>query len=175
MRVEGGGSLARWVCLPLLALGLVWMTISTLHGAGCSGTTVNVPDDSLQRAAVAVVAALASLGTAIAALERWATLRRLRGLVAPPAPAILALGLLLLILAGLLGVGPLEDLYGVVLLPGIFLTGFALVVLLLAWVSGRKVDDVGSLVPIYVLGVSLFWCPGSALFALAIDAHGFIC
>lgn len=57
---------------------------------------------------------------------------------------------------------------------GIGATALALLSLVVTWLAGRKPDDVGILLPLYLLGAGLFVYPAFTLLALAIDS-GALC
>jgi hypothetical protein len=166
---DPGGRLGRWVIGPLLALLLVLVLIFQLPGGNCEpGTSASSP----QRTILLIVAGLASLGTIAAGLRHWVPLARRNGLW------ILA-GIVLI---GLLALGLLLSFhthdngatFGAIFLGGVALTFLDLLVLLVAWATGRRVADVGALLPLYLVGVGVFFYPLIAILVL-VGTSGALC
>ncbi len=75
------------------------------------------------------------------------------------ASAVLALALAVLASAP-------RDRIEVVPVVGLLLTGLALVVLLVAWAAGARLNRIGLLLPLYLFGVALFAYPLVGLLGL---------
>jgi hypothetical protein len=120
-----------------------------------------------------VATAAASLGCVAAAVLRFVSLaragrdlRRQLGIVAAGFAAALVL------IALLAEARTAIDLFGWLCVVGATATALALPALLVALLAGRKADDVGLLLPFYLLGAGLFVYPLFTLFALAVNSGG---
>jgi hypothetical protein len=168
-RVWWKGGLGPWVLGPLVGLGLIVLAIYNLPGSSCGEEDVA---DGAQRALLVIVTCAASLAVLAAAAARLVALSR-RPLRATNRKAVLAGFVFVLavvcLVAGLSG----DSAVGPFLILAALVTGGSLVILLLAWAVGRRPDDVGFLIPAYLLGSGLVAYPLLTLFALAVESGGF--
>jgi hypothetical protein len=164
-----GSGLGVWVWLPVLAFLLLFIVIAGTPGADCDGIA---DDHSGSEALTLTVAIAASLCALVAAWSRVAALRRGAG-VAPwqIVAALVALGLI-----GLAGTlidlgGNVDFIWGLGVV-GVLATAAALLALVLAWMGRRGPDEVGLLLPAYLLGAAVFVYPGFGLLAIALKSGG---
>jgi hypothetical protein len=163
-------SLGPWICAPLLAFAVLVVAIFAIPSADCEGTG----DHRLDPAVLLGIGGAAALGCLAAAGYRVEMLRRGQGI--PRAQVLGALAAVVVLV--LLGVtGPerheIEQFYRVYLAAAVA-TAIALILLLVAWIGGRRPDAVGLLLPAYLVGAALFVLPGVALLAAALKS-GAIC
>jgi hypothetical protein len=126
---------------------------------------------------MAVLAGLASLAALAAAVQRLVALRRAGAFKAGRDWTIAAV----VVFAPLLVAGASasrrhghlsEDLQGL-LLAGPALTVLALLLLLIAWAARLRLDGVGVLLPVYLIGAALFAYPFVTLLALVSNSGVF--
>jgi hypothetical protein len=121
-----------------------------------------------------LTALLAGLGVAAAVIRLAALWRRLdsRRL---PARAWLALPPTLVVVAAVvIWLFGADALYLGGLVLGPLAVAVAFVLLLVAWAAGRSADDVGVLLPVYLLGTALICCP-AILLLVVIGQSGLGC
>jgi len=151
--------LGLWICLPLLAWVAVWIAALSMPTSDCDGYGT---DAGAEEFVLIVLVAAASLATAAAALWRLVSLHRANAFSAGRD----------LTLAG--GVAAALALVAVAVTPhiavlsvtGLCLTGLALPPLLVAWVAGLRLNQLGLLLPLYLLGAALFAYPLVGLLGL---------
>jgi hypothetical protein len=175
---RGDASLGPWICLPLLAFFLVAVAATQVPASDCLGSgSGSGADEGEPVAIMAVLAGLASLAALGAAVQRLVALRRAGAFKAGRDWTIAAV----VVLVPLLVAGASashrhnhlsEDLQGL-LLVGPALTVLALLLLLIAWAARLRLDGVGVLLPVYLLGAALFAYPPLALLALVSNSGAF--
>jgi hypothetical protein len=153
--------LGLWICLPLLAWVAVWTAALSMPASDCDGYG---PDSGAEEVLLIVLVAAASLATAGAALWRLVGLGSANAFSAGRDLTIGGSALLALALA-VLASAP-RDRIEVVPVVGLLLTGLALVVLLVAWAAGARLNRVGLLLPLYLFGAALFAYPLVGLLGL---------
>ncbi len=154
--------LGLWILLPLIAWVVVWIVALSMPDADCDGTGT---DAGAEEAALIALVAAASLATAAAAL--W----RLVGLaLADALSARRDLTLVGSFVASVLVAFALTARVEVIFVVGLILTGLALLSLLVAWLAKLRVDQLGLLLPLYLLGAALFAYPLVGLLGLLISS-----
>jgi hypothetical protein len=153
--------LGLWICLPLLAWVAVWAAALSMPASDCDGYG---PDSGEEEVLLVVLVAAASLGTAGAALWRLVGLGNANALRAGRDLTIGGGAVIALALAALASAP--RDRIEAVPVTGLLLTGLALVALLVAWAAGVRVNRVGLLLPLYLLGAALFAYPLVGLIGL---------
>jgi len=150
--------LGLWTCLPFLAWIVVWIAALSMPTPDCEGG--GTASDA--EAAVLIVAvAAASLGTAAAALWRLVGLGRAGAFSARRDLTLVGAVVATILVA--IGLNPQFENVAVVALV---LTGLAFVSLLVAWAAGLRLDQLGLLLPLYLLGAALFAYPLVGLIGL---------
>jgi hypothetical protein len=153
--------LGLWICLPLLAWGAIWIAALSLPTSDCDGYG---PDNGEEEALLIAVVAAASLAAAGAALWRLVSLSNADAFSARRDLTIGGGAVATLALAALAS-SP-RDRIEIVPVTGLLLTGLAFVALLIAWAVGVRVNRVGLLLPLYLLGAALFAYPLVGLIGL---------
>jgi hypothetical protein len=152
---QGGGPLGRWVVAPLAGLVALIAVATQLGSHNCGG-------GGMTSEALGVVFEVIGLGGAAAlvgaGLWRIAMLIRRRGGRRWADRRIVAVVLLaLIVFAGF--VVRDNDLAAAailgVLLFGLLLTGFCFLAVTVAWLQRQEIDEVGMLLPAYLLGSAL--------------------
>ena len=162
--------LGVWIWLPVLALLGLFVVIGATPGADCDGVADDLSDGE---GLVIAVALMASLGAFAAAVNRVLALLRGPG-VAPWQLIAVAVGVAVIAALGaVIDLGSGVDYLWPLAFVGVLATAAALLGLLVAWMLRRKPDDVGLLLPSYLVGAGLFVYPGFALLALAFKSGGF--
>lgn len=154
--------LGLWILLPLIAWVVVWIAALSMPDADCDGTGV---DAGTEEAVLIALVAAASLATAGAALWRFVSLA-----LADALSAGRDLTLVGCVVASVLVAVAMAPRIEVVFVVGLVLTGIALLSLLVAWVAGLRVDRLGLLLPLYLLGAALFAYPLVGLLGLLISS-----
>jgi hypothetical protein len=174
----GGASLGPWICLPLLAFFLVAAAAMQVPGSDCLGSGSG--SDSDEGEAVAIVVGLAGLSSLVAlaaAVQRLWALRRAGAFSARRDWTIAGIvALVLIAIAGRSAARPnvhLSERVEGLLIAGPVLAILALVALLLAWAARRRLDDVGLLMPLYLIGAALFAYPFVMFLALVSNSGAF--
>jgi hypothetical protein len=153
--------LGLWICLPLLAWFVVWIAVLSMPSPDCgsSGT-----DAGGEEAMLIVLVAASSLAAAGAALWRLVDLGRANAF---SAGRDLAIGGSVVVALAFAAVASSPGARIEVLpVAGLLLTGLALLALLMAWAAGVRVNRVGLLLPLYLLGAALFAYPLVGLIGL---------
>ena len=167
-RVRGRGELALWIGTPILAFVVVYNVAGALPAPEC-GEGGGATGGEMTFFWILVAAAMAT--GVIAAVARLSALGR-RGLLG----GWHAFGALAIILAA--GVVVLvwgwTPLAAVLVVAGGALTAGSLLALLVAWGLGRSVDQVGVLLPVYLLGAAILCFPAVAVL-VAISQSGLAC
>jgi hypothetical protein len=161
MRERASEKLGLWICLPLLAWIVVWIAALAMPAADCDGYGT---DSGRQEATLIVLVAIASLGTAAAALWSVVDLGRAGGFSAGRDLTIgggAVVAFALAVVASAPG-----DRVEVIPVVGLVLTGVALLALLVAWVARVRPARMGLLLPLYLLGAALFAYPVVGLIGL---------
>lgn len=174
-------SLALWVSGPVLALAAIVLLFAALPPVDCAAIGWSA-GDSPQRTALIAFSSIASLGLAIAGVRQLVALRRRRQFRRrlprlswrAAALALAAIAALALLIPAHLLLFPLFFLFCAIYVGGMLFTGIALLGLAIAWVSGRHVEDVGAVLPLYLLGSGLFYLPSAATFAVTVG-DGALC
>lgn len=167
-RVKGRGELALWIGIPILAFVVVFNVGDGLPSPECGeGGGATSGEVSLFEilVAVATFAGVVAAALRLSVLGRRGLLssRHLIGLTA----ILLAAGLVVLVW-GWTALG------GALIVSGGVITAASLVALVLAWVLSRDVDQVGVLLPVYLLGSALLCYPALLILAV-IDQSGLAC
>jgi hypothetical protein len=157
--------LGLWVCLPLLAWVVVWIAALSMPAGDCGG---NGPDTGEEEVLLIVLVAAASLATAGAALWRLVDLSRADALSAGRDLTIGG-GVVVALALAAVASAP-RDRIEVVPVVGLLLTGLALVALLIAWAAGVRVNQVGLLLPLYLLGAALVAYPLVGVLGLLVSS-----
>lgn len=160
--------LGLWICLPLLAWGVIWIAALSMPASDCDGYGTDTGEGE---ALIIVLVAAASLATAGAALWRLVDLSREKAF---SVRRDLAIGGSVVV-AQTLAVFASTPRVRIQVLPlvGLLLTGLALLVLLVAWAARARPNQVGLLLPLYLLGAALFAYPLVGLLALASSSGTF--
>lgn len=153
--------LGLWICLPLLAWAAVWTAALSMPASDCDGYG---PDSGEEEALLIAVVAAASLAAAGAALWRLVGLSNASAFSARRDLTIGGGAAIALVLAAIAS-SP-RDRIEIVPVTGLLLTGLAFVVLLIAWAVGLRVNQIGLLLPLYLLGAALFAYPLVGLIGL---------
>lgn len=170
-RFWGREGLGLWIWLPLLALyALLKVAVDAPdvecgEGGGASGG-----EEALILALTVVLSLTACGGAAL----RIVRLRGAGGWRAPGRP--LLFGAVAVLLTGLVFAivdRPVYFFFGACL-AGLALTAVAFLALLVAWARRRSVDEVGALLPVYLLGAGIF-CYPLALLITALGNSGLGC
>ncbi len=140
---------------------MVWTAALSMPASDCDGYSTDSGDEEML---LIVLVAAASLATAAAALWRLVDLSRANAFRAGRDLTMGASVVVVLILAVV--ASALRDRIEVVPLAGLFLTGMALLGLLIAWAAGVRVNQVGLLLPLYLLGAALVAYPLVGLIGL---------
>lgn len=157
--------LGLWICLPLLAWAAVWTAALSMPAADCGGSG---PDSGEEEVLLIVLVAAASLATAGAALWRLVDLGRANAFSAGRDLTIGGGAVVALALAAVASAP--RDRIEAVPVVGLLLTGLALVVLLVTWAAGVRVNRVGLLLPLYLFGAALFAYPLVGLLGLLVSS-----
>jgi hypothetical protein len=157
--------LGLWVCLPLLAWGLVWAAALSMPASDCGG---NGADSGEEEVLLIVLVAVASLAAAGAALWRLVDLGRANAFSAGRDLTVGGSAVVALILAAVASAP--RDRVEAIPVVGLLLTGLALLALLIAWAAGVRINRVGLLLPLYLLGAALFAYPIVGLLGLLISS-----
>ena len=153
--------LGLWICLPLLAWAAVWTAALSMPHGDCDG----YPTDAGEEEAILIVlVAVASLATGAAALWRLIGLSNADAFSTRRDLTIGGSVVVALVTATAVAAPPAR----IEVLPvvGLLLTGLALLSLLVAWAAGLRVNRVGLLLPVYLLGAALFAYPLVGLLGL---------
>src|SRR4051812_28546948 len=153
--------LGLWICLPVLAWAAVWSAALSMPASDCDGYG---PDNGEGEVLLIVLVAAASLATAAAALWRVVGLSNADAFSARRDLAIG--GSVAVALVAAAAVAAPRARIEVLPVVGLLLTGLALLLLLVAWAAGLRVDRVGLLLPVYLLGAALFAYPLVGLLGL---------
>jgi len=163
--------LGVWVGLPLLAFVVLLIAISALPGSDCDGSSDST---SPAEVLVVVIAGAASIGCAAGAVYRvGAQLLKGPGISGSQAVVATAFLALFALLTEVIDLGDNVAFIARLFFAGVVTTGILLLVLLGALIARRKVDDVGLLPPMYLLGAASFVYPSFALLALAVNSGAF--
>jgi hypothetical protein len=172
MQEGTSGRLGLWICIPLLLWGAVWIAAFSMPRADCDGYG---SDAGTQEALLAIFVAAASLGTAGAALFRLVSLGRAGAF---SLQRDLTIGGIVVATQALAVATTTSRAYAapiqVLAVVGLLLTGLALLALVVAWGIGLRADDVGLLLPFYLLGAAVLAYPLVGLLALA-SSSGVFC
>jgi hypothetical protein len=163
--------LGPWICLPLLFWGVIWMIVLSLPSASCDGYG---DDAGPQEVLLIVVVAAASLATAGGALFRLVQLGRAKAFKAGRDLTVGGIALAAMAFAITATTSRFPAVIQVLSLVGLLLTGLALLALLVAWAAGQRVDQVGLLLPLYLLGAAVLAYPLVGLLGLA-SSSGALC
>jgi hypothetical protein len=160
--------LGLWICLPLLAWGLIWIAAFSMPASDCDGYGADTGEDEVL---LVVLVAAASLATAGAALWRLVDLSRASAFRAGRDLTIGG-GVLVAFAFAAVAAAPRAR---IEILPavGLLLTGLALLALLVAWAARVRPNQVGLLLPLYLLGAALFAYPLVGLLGLASSSGAF--
>jgi hypothetical protein len=156
-----------------LGLVAILLAISGLPGGDCEGTGGGGTD--FAEILLLAVTAIASVACLVAAVRRLLALSRagqeaLGGL----GIAALGAGVAVILLAVLSDPDSGGSLFWWVFVLGMLATGVALLALVVAWIARRGADDVGLLVPLYLVGAAVFVYPGLTMLALLVNS-GALC
>lgn len=150
--------LGLWTFLPLLAWVVVWIAALSMPAADCDGTGT---DAGVEGAVLIAVVAAASLGAVAAGLWRLVSLSNAKAYSARRDLTLAGVAAALALVAAV-ATSRVEA----VAVTGLILTGLAFLSLLVAWVAGMRLDRLGLLVPLYLLGAALFAYPLVGLLGL---------
>jgi hypothetical protein len=167
-RGRGRGELALWVGAPVLAFIAIYIVATGLPSPEC-GEGGGATTGEMTRFWILV--GVASLAGAIAAVVRLSVLgsrgllssRHLLGALA----ILLAAGVVVLVWGWVALAGALVACGGVIALASFF----ALVV---AWLTGRSVDQVGVLLPVYLLSAAIL-CYPAIVILVVVAQSGLAC
>jgi hypothetical protein len=153
--------LGLWICLPLLAWAAVWTAALSMPVSDCDGYG---PAHGGEEALLVVLVAAASLASGAAALWRLVGLSNADAFSARRDLTIGGSVAVALVAATAVAASKAR----IELLPvvGLLLTGLALLLLLAAWAAGLRVNRVGLLLPVYLLGAAVFAYPLVGLLGL---------
>jgi hypothetical protein len=154
--------LGLWICLPLLAWVVVWIAALSMPASDCDGYGA---DTGAEEATLIALVAAASLATGAAALWRLMKLARAHAFSASR-DLTLAGSVVASVLVAVAVTTRVEAIF----VTGLVLTGMALLSLLVAWVAGLRVNQLGLLLPLYLLGAALFAYPLVGLLGLLISS-----
>jgi hypothetical protein len=154
--------LGLWICLPLLAWVVVWIAVLSLPASDCDGTGT---DAEAEQALLIALVAAASLATGAAALWRFVSLSAANAFSAGRDLTLVGS----VVAAVLLAVAVTSQVEAI-FVTGLVLTGLALLSLLVAWVAGLRVNQLGLLLPLYLLGAALFAYPLVGLLGLLVSS-----
>ncbi len=160
--------LGLWICLPLLAWGVIWIAALSMPASDCDGYGTDAGEGEV---ALIVLVAAASLATAGAALWRLVDLGRANAFSA--ARDLMIGGGVAAILAFAAVASPPRARVQILPATGMLLTGLALLVLLTAWAARVRPNQVGLLLPLYLFGAALFAYPLVGLLGLASSSGAF--
>jgi|GEM_PF-3169778 len=171
--MQGGTfeKLGPWICVPLLLWGVVWLTVLSLPSASCDGYG---EDAGAQEVLLVVIVAAASLITAAGALFRLVKLGRAKAFSAGRDLTIGGIVVAAMVFAAAATTSRFPAVIQVLSVVGLLLTGLALLALLVAWAAGLRVDQVGLLLPLYLLGAAVLAYPLVGLLGLA-SSSGALC
>jgi hypothetical protein len=173
-RTSGQTGLAALVSGPIVVLVGLLLFSGQLPGVECGE---GGGASSLELTAFYVLCGFATLACLIAATARLAALwrgrgegpgARLRSRLAVALPPLFIAAIVVLALAGV------DSLVAAGFVAGAVATGVALAILVFAWAQGRSVEDVGVLVPVYLLGAGLV-CYPALLVLVAVGQSGSGC
>jgi len=163
--------LGLWAGLPFAALFLLVLAIGALPGSDCSDSSHGT---SAGEVLVAAVACAASVGCIAAGSYRLGALLfgepRVSGLQVALAAVFVGLTILA---AGIYDSGRSVTFLGHILIVGTAATAVVFLVLVVALIARRTVDEAGLFVPLYLLGAGLFVYPIFALLALGASRGAF--
>ncbi|HUC08213.1 MAG TPA: hypothetical protein VMR96_08985 [Solirubrobacterales bacterium] len=154
--------LGLWICLPLLAWVVVWIAALSMPASDCDGYGA---DTGAEEATLIVLVAVASLAAGAAALWRFVSLARADAF-RPGRDLTLVGGAVASVLVTVAVTSRAE----VIFVTGLVLTGLALLSLAVAWVAGLRLNQLGVLLPLYLLGAALFAYPLVGLLGLLISS-----
>jgi hypothetical protein len=154
--------LGLWICLPLLAWGAVWIAALSMPAADCGGDGT---DSGSEEAVLIALVAATSLAAAAAALWRFVRLT-----LADAFSATSDLTLVGSVVVSIVVAVAVTSRVEVIFVTGLVLTGMALLSLLVAWVAGLPVNQLGLLLPLYLLGAALFAYPVVGLLGLLVSS-----
>lgn len=154
--------LGLWIGLPLLAWAAVWIAALSMPAADCGGEGT---DAGTEEAVLIALVAAASISTAAAALWRFVRLA-----LADAFSASRDLTLAGSVVASLLVAVAVTSQVEVIFVTGLVLTGLALLALLVALAAGLRLDQLGLLLPLYLLGAALFAYPLVGLLGLLVSS-----
>jgi hypothetical protein len=157
--------LGLWICLPLLAWAAVWAAALSMPASDCDGYAADTGEEEV---VLIVLVAAASLATAAAALWRLVDLGRANAFSARRDLTIGGSVVVALALAAV--ASATRDRVEVVPVAGLLLTGLVLLPLLVAWAAGLRVNRVGLLLPVYLLGAALFAYPLVGVLGLLVSS-----
>jgi|SRR6188768_4512816 len=150
--------LGLWTFLPLLAWVVVWIAALSMPAADCDGTGT---DAGAEGVALITIVAAASLGAVAAGLWRLVSLSNAKAYSARRDLTLAGIAAALALVAAV-ATSRVEA----VAVAGLVLTGLAFLSLLVSWVAGMRLDRLGLLVPLYLLGAALFAYPLVGLLGL---------
>jgi hypothetical protein len=163
--------LGVWIWLPVAALVFLLLVIVSTPGSNCEGS----PEDlGGSEAVTAVIAGAFAVGLAFAAAKRVLALRRADRLpiwqlvVAAAAVAVLPA------LAGLVDIARGVPFLWTLVAFGALATFAMLFALIFAWAARSKPDDVGVLLPAYLLSGAVFVFPGLTVLSIGLES-GSLC
>jgi hypothetical protein len=163
--------LGVWVGLPLLAFVVLLLAISALPGSDCDGSADGT---AAAEVLVVVIACAASIGCAAGAVYRVGAHHfKGPGISVSQIVVAVAFGALFALLTEVIDLGENVRITARLFFAGVVNTGILLLVLLGALIARRRVDDVGLLLPMYLLGAAGFVYPSFALLALAVNSGAF--
>lgn len=154
--------LGLWICLPLLAWAVVWIAALSMPASDCDGYGA---DTGAEEATLIALVAVASLAAGAAALWRFVSLT-----LADALSAARDLTLVVGAVASILVTVAVTSRAEVIFVTGLVLTGVALLSLVVAWVAGLRVNQLGVLLPLYLLGAALFAYPLVGLLGLLVSS-----
>jgi hypothetical protein len=167
-RARGRGEFALLVCGPVVALLAIYIVAVGLPAPECGEGGGATPGEMTT---FWILVAVASLAGILAAAARLSALGR-RGLLSGRH----LVGVLAVLLAGgvvVLGWGWVA-VAGALIASGGVVAVASFLALLLAWLLGRGVDQVGVLLPVYLLSVAFFCYPAIAIL-VAVSQAGLGC
>jgi hypothetical protein len=170
-RTSSSERLGPWVWLPLAGLALIVLAILNLPGSDCESGGHD--STGLAEVLLLSVTLAASLGCVAAALFRIVLLARAgRDLGRQLGITVVALAAGLLLVVVLEQARTLVDFIGWLTVVGTVATALLLLTLIVAWLAKRRTNDVGMLLPLYLLGAGLAVYPLFSWFALAVNSGG---
>jgi hypothetical protein len=158
-RVWGVNRLGVWISGPLLGLLAIWLAIEALPSWECGEGKPSSPEETV----LIVLTGVASLLVTAAAIVRLRDISRRHsgGRKARTVLALIGLPLIVSVLVGLVA-GVVAG-FIVAIISGVLFTAILLLVLLIARALGRGVEEVGALVPLYLLAAALGCYPALML------------